>query len=1431
MRLLLRIIPALVAGFLPIALLAAGEVRFQRISMADGLTQSSISSMVQCGGYMWFATQYGLNRYDAYAFKPFRHEPDDPGSLSNSAVRQLKCDESGDLWVATRDGLNRFDTRTGQATRYFLPELVRSDDSRSLMWIRDQAPNGTLFLDARGHVGVLYPDAKEIELIPFGAHVDDQVLEPSASLVDGQGRYWLLNRAGLWKLDELRMEMILVRPVEPDMRNEQSILLLELTTEGHLAMVAGRGLELVDPDQTDHSRTIRPTRFGHSDDGIEGLATTSDGSIWMVLDTSLVRFHPDADDWEVLFDAGERETGERRDAQFHMVEDHQGDYWMSGLYGVSRWRPETQSLQVFFYDPSDDYSIPASLPTFGYNLYVDDFGTVWVGSHLGGLVYFAPHAHRFEHIRDRSALGEIPYAGHNIVRGIAEQNLDDREYLWIALDSAGLRQLRREPDGGYDWVRSFHANGPQDERLPGDRLWEVVVDPLSDLVWVLESEYLVAIDPHQSKVVATVPVPLAKERGRAKRMRFSKDGSALWVATARGVEKFHVGEERTRLRRCSRSPGLHGQRIYNLLEIDEGRILAAGRDGLGLISFHGESSERVITSEALGVGPSEEFFGLSMAPGGGVWVGSGSSGLAHVQFDPFDNDSPTVQWYGREHGLVDETIYAILREPAGQLWLSSNQGLMRFDPQSGSLHQFTPPDGVQHFEFNNAVAHVGSSGRYYFGGINGVTAFQPEKVHTLQQPPRVKLQEVMINGAGKTLDTSTPVRLNLTHDQNDLDIRFVGLHFADPRRIRYAYKLEGLDQEWGQPGDQRQVRYAGLAPGNYRLLVRASNSDGVWSDEHELLTAVVRYPPWQTTWAYVAYLLTGLLLLALAYGMHRHRRMVLEDEVKARTLKLEQQQGLIHRQAEELRDALEARGQFFTSISHEFRTPLTLILSSLDRLEAQGGEPAAVERGRRYSRLLLDLVDDLLDLSRLRAMTETGSGGAWALSPGVAFTVEAFRHNASERGLNLHSELEEAWWTRCSQEHVEKILLNLLANAIKFTAAGDTIKVRLHGDDDGAILEVIDTGPGIPAEERVRIFRQFHRSASAVSDRIEGTGIGLALVREMALVMGGEVVLESEPGRGSCFRVLLPAFRDETLKVDGVELFNTADPQIPEEVPLASGSQPFSEKEETRSGQGEVVLVVEDNPDLREHLRYTLEGQWKILLAADGRQGLEQAIEHHPDLIVSDIMMPGLDGFELLEALRANPDTSHIPVLLLTARQDRETRLKGLALSADDFMAKPFDDSELKVRLQRMLDNRKRLRRHLLHETARAQMDSGQDNPDLVDRDRELVARINQILADRLSEPEFDVATLCEALAIERRTLQRKLKALTGLTPAAYIRHFRLAQARRLLLETDRSVNEVALHCGFSSAQHFSRLFRKQYQAPPDQWRQQNRDDQDGPAD
>lgn len=1406
-----------------LAVEAMADLPFERISMADGLSQSSVQAMAQCqDGFLWIGTQYGLGRFDGYRFRTWRHLPDDPASLSDSVIHDLLRSHDGLLWVGTRHGLNRFDPRTGQAERFFadLPSPVGWGGSQRVDII-EEADDGRLFIEVGGQMAYWSPESERIEIIPWALDVDSQQAGQRSALLDHSGRLWAHNARGLWRqsADGSVMQLVISAEARPERPLYRS---LAITRQGHLAVATDQALIIVNPDPVVEVSRFTLEDMGYETGRLNAVFTASDGSMWLAMTTRLVRLWPEQRRWETLFDGGRIRADADTRQRIDWLEHPNGDIWLGSQYGLARWQASSGKVELFGHDPRDPMSVPPTTMGSGYVVFADEGGSIWVGSRLGGLARLSALSARFEHIVDRSHPDEVPLGGHNVIRGIAEQPLDGRDYLWLALDHGGVRQLERMADGSYRRLAQYHSLAEPDQRLPSNEIWGVATDPETGWVWLLESQQLVAIDAREQAVVARFDTRSNPGRGRNFTMTMAPDGSALWVGGSESITQFVFTADRRSLETGWHCVCPRGDRPNNLLLLDEDRLLVASQYGIGLIDFSLGGESRFLALEAVG-----EVFGLARHHESGWWIGSREEGLGHARLVDRPGQPPRfdVRWYGREHGLVDDTIYAILPQPDGQLWMSSNRGLMRWNPGTLQVRHFTPMDGIQALEFSNTVAHVGPSGRYYFGGINGINLFRPNEVVSPSSPPRLHLEEVSIAGQAISPAELDDSPLQLGHDQNDLEVRYVGIKLADPGRVRYAYRLDGLDRDWIEAGSERRVRYAGLRPGQYQFYARAANSDDVWTDDKLLLSFAIQSPPWLTAWAYLGYALSLLMILAVTFGLHRRRRRTLEAQVRQRTAELTEQQQLVRQQAAELGRALEARTLFLANVSHEFRTPLTLIEASLQRLEGEGADASVIARGRRYLRQLLRMVDQLLDLSRLRFSHDPLTGPRWALAPVVKVTVEAFRSLAAQRSIALETDIEPAWSTRCNQPDVEKILLNLLTNAIKFTPPGGRVHVRLSGQGDRVQLAVSDSGPGIDPEEQKLIFERFHRVDSSHREGVSGAGIGLALVREAATALGGEVSLESALGQGSTFVVSLPGEIGEAERSDG-RLFSQESLELdtallqpgPDE---ALKLQPPSAEPE-RLGS---LLVVEDQAELRAHLAELLGSQWKVLTAADGEEGLRLARRHGPDLIVSDIMMPGMDGFQLLTLLRQDEQTSHIPVLLLTARQDSATRLKGFSLSADDFLAKPFDIKELRLRLRRMHHNRERLRRRLVGQAPAAE----EPDSDLAPRDRKLLEAINAWLETHCADGDLKVERVADAVAVERRTLQRKLKALTGLTPAAYIRHFRMQRASRLLVATERSVQDIAISCGFASPQHFSRSFSQHYAMPPDQWRKQ-RQGAPGPA-
>ena len=1406
---------------------AQAEIRLERISVEDGLSQSSVFALAEDSqGFLWVATERAADRYDGYEFVAFRHQPGKPDSITDNTVRAFFNDRNGALWIGTNNGINRFDPASGRMQK-FMPE-------RNAGALRLQVLEQGIVEDCQGNILFLARDG--LRAIPDGhGHPEPRELEHrpdgrfrGAILADRNGGIWVADGGHLW-FSPCSDETFRVadRLPEATARPMAGPNALALAADGTVLWASSDGLRSFDPDSAEMLSVERPSRHGMNGDPVDAVAVDSHGDLWLALPRHIIRIRQsERPGWRVMAEFDALSLGHRGLQRLQVARSGDGLTWVAGHFGVGVQTESGDRLQVLRNEPGNPESLPITFGQEGYVLHADDFGVVWIGANLAGLARYVPQGHRFEHVRD------LEPGADNIVRGVAEQRVDDQTWVWTGSAQSGLRLWRRGADGSCGLNARLGADNVDLPMTPDDRVAALARNPGDGRVWALGQRWVARLDARGPQI-REIGFEQSGPGSNLSSMAFSPSGDRLYVAEASRIWFIDAidAESPQQFQLLPFEVNDEAQSTYALEVIRDGQLLAGGRGGLQLIDPETGRSRHFLPGGDDPLAPANFVFSLLEHPQGTLWIGTRGGGLARVDLAALDDGDPVFDWWTRESGLVDDTVYAMLPDQSGRLWLSSNRGLTRFDPESGQMRHYGRRDGLQQYEFNGRVADIGPSGQFYFGGVDGFNVFRPEAIVDHPRPPQIHLQSVSVhNEMAESAMVSNPMHgLALDHDDNYLVFDFVGLHFTAPERIRYAYRLAGLESEWVDAGGQRQARYPALPPGEYRFQVRAANADGVWSEPRQLATVTIRPPLWRTPLAWVVYAFIVALATALLATLVLRRRRALEALIAHRTRELAERNRTISHQSRQLEEALEARTTLFANVSHEFRTPLTLVEASLDRLERQvSNDDPAIGQGRRYLRRLQRLVEQLLDLSRMRVRMGSAFGETWHMTPVVNHTVEAFRTLAEQREIGLKSRLENGWTTDCRQEFVEKILLNLLNNAINYTGRRGEVVVTLGGQGGEVTLEVADDGPGIPTDEQELIFERFHRLPASENDSSRGAGIGLALVREATRAMNGRLELESVEGEGSRFRIHLPARRNREAGSEG-EVVDRERLQL-ETASLAQPDRVIQDPPERPPAQPKgTVLVVEDNADLRRHLVDMLADRWHTIAAGNGRDGLEVARARAPDVIVSDIMMPDLDGLEMLESLRADIRTSHMPVLLLTARQDTETRLKGLALSADDFLAKPFDGAELRLRIKRIFDNRRRLRERLLSDLS----DSGNtgreapggdgaepvESPALSRRDRELLEQLDGWLEARHGDASASIEGLCRTLNVEARTLQRKTRALLGMTPAECLRSYRLDQAAAQLRSTDRTITEIALSCGFSSPQYFTRQFRNRYGKAPGEWR------------
>jgi signal transduction histidine kinase/ligand-binding sensor domain-containing protein/DNA-binding response OmpR family regulator len=1343
---------------------------FRHLTIADGLSQNSVSAILQDRrGFMWFGTKDGLNRYDGYNFLVFRHDPHVPGSISDSDITALFEDRDGRLWVGTQSGeLNRYDRDLEAFQRY----------GRGL-----GVPVSAIAQDAAGDLWVGTAGAGLVRL-----------------------RHGDLERAdGAW-------DRFTRNPADPSSLGHDRVHAVLADRGGTVWVGTDAGLDRLEPGSSGFTRYTSeagsPVRL--IDSPVVSLLEDGEGRLWIgstpgisVLDAGRTgirhhyhRYRTDRYGWGQAL---------------RMLQDRAGGFWISTPAELMRFDPRAGTFQYLRPDPLDLTGMNSTLPTA---LFQDRSEVIWVGTNGYGINVHDPKRERFRTFR-RPAMRTYRHSGFSVYTLFEDSGGD----LWI---DAGVlyRWNRRTGD-----FASFETTSDRPDDFGNTRVFSLLEHPRGFL-WggTDRGLYHHEIATGRSRQYRHDPTtPGGLPEAEVKEVFRDRNGT-LWVLTDNHLAKLtDPAAGRFVSYAYNERPTTGAWSFPSLVQTADGHLWFGSLQGLVRFDPRAETFRHYRNDPgdpaSLGHDAVRAVLPDPLQPDRFLWVGTGGGGLNRL-----DIAAGTFSRYTTAQGLPNDVVYGVLPDDAGRLWLSTNRGLARFDPGSGAVRSYDAADGLQSNEFNSGAAFRSASGELFFGGIYGFNHFRPEEVRDNPHPPAVVItglrrlnRREAVGDSGSVLQRSIveTTSLRVPARDNVLIFEFAALDYSAPGKNHYAYRLRGFNDTWVEAGVARSATFTNLPPGMYTFQVRGSNNDGIWNETGTSLELRILPPWWRTPWAYGLYLLlaAGLVLTVRRYEINRirlHQRAEQESE-----------------QAERLRELDRARSRFFANVSHEFRTPLTLTLGPLDDLHAGFHGPLApamaeqVELARRNAGRVLELIDQLLEVARLEVGSTPLRARRIELGEYVARVGEAFRPLAERRSIALHIEVpRESLMAFADPAHLERALANLLSNAFKFTQGGGTVRLVLEAAPPVARISVHDDGPGIPAADLPHVFDRFYRGNEATGRHQPGTGIGLALASELVALHGGTLDVESEEGAGSIFTVTLPLGRQhlapEQLLDEGAS--GNWTPRLPllstplDELPETDSS------EAARNGAPDdvtTVLVVEDNAELRAFIRMHLRGRFRVLEAVDGEQGLEIARRVLPDLVLSDVMMPGLDGYALCRALKADPETDFIPVILLTARAAAEDRLTGLRQEADAYLTKPFQVEELTTRIDNLIALRRRLRARFAGEMDRIPPAAAQVIPD----GAKFLEQVRSVIEQRLADDQFGVEELARHVAHSRSHLHRRLKEMAGESPSDMLRRMRLDRAAELLEAGAGSVSEIAYGVGFKSVAHFSNRFQEHFGVRPSAYR------------
>ncbi|MBK7631224.1 MAG: response regulator [Ignavibacteriales bacterium] len=813
-----------------------------------------------------------------------------------------------------------------------------------------------------------------------------------------------------------------------------------------------------------------------------------------------------------------------------------------------------------------------------------------------------------------------------------------------------------------------------------------------------------------------------------------------------------------------------------------------------------------------------------------LWIGT-SNGLNRVLVKNKKNDlydvDIKVKSFTTKDGLGNNSVNSIVEDDNGNLWIGTGSGITFFDIKNNRFSNFTESDGLNGIKMNYESAMQMENGLMLFGSTKGLNIFDPAEIELSKFKPQVVFTDFQIFNQSIEIDEKSVLKesisksklINLPYDKNVFSFQFAALDYNSPGSIKYSYKMDGFDKDWIESGSRRFATYTNLDPGTYKFIVKATNADGVWNENYASIKIIISPPWWRTPWAY------GLYIILIGLGLLIIRRIELN-----RT-KLRNELKIIEFEANKKTELEKIKSRFFANLSHEFRTPLMLIKGPLEQIKNGNGNgnsdnkfAESINIIERNSEKLKELIDQLLELSQLENAAipiKAKKENIFVILKGL---VASFNSLGEQKNIKLDftSNLDSAFiWI--DRDKFEKVIINLLSNAFKFTPEGGIVQVTLKhstiNEKEFAEIIISDSGIGIAKQKLDKIFDRFYQVDDSTQRSYGGSGIGLALVKEFVQLHKWSISVENEEGNGAQFTLKIPMW-DDYLNDDDKILSEVSSAKLDNENYLLKNNSKvndLSEVTETKfSGTNkQSILIVDDSDDVRKYLSSLLKDNYDISESTNGEEGIKSASEILPDLIISDVMMPSMDGFEFCEKIKSNWQTSDIPVILLTAKASFESRLEGLEMGADDYLTKPFDTRELFIRIKNLLEQRRRVR-----EKYSGDLNLIPDAKQLNTSDNDFIKKAVDLINKNLDNVDFNTDKLAKELFMSRTQLHRKFLSITEQAPGEFIRTIKLNRAAKLLVEKNLSVTQIAFEVGFSSPAQFTRAFTKQFNCVPSEYSQ-----------
>ena len=1481
-------------AFLSIALAtdAQRSCFFTHYSSEEGLSQNTVMSILQDHkGNLWFSTWDGINRFNGYSFKTYKARQGSFISLTNNRVDRMYEDPGGFLWLLTYDNrAHRFDPRT--ETFEQVPAAGQPGSTSNVNTIT-VLPCGTVWLltENDGAIRVTTPaGANHLSTDIYSAKSG---LFPATKVFkvyqDANNNEWILtdNGLGLIRPGEKNPVSYFVETKERFSDPKQAFYavqendaeicfgsdrgrvwryqkkngqfeLLELPTRSRIASISAVGGDKVviatstDGFFTYNLKTKEYIHYSHitcrnlPTAPIISAYVDKSSEVWFEQEEPgvVVHFNPATGILKREQIRVEPTAAARSRPSFHIHEDVNGYLWVHPYGGGFSFYDRKEQRLVPFYDElgSDDWRFSNKI----HSTFSDKQGNLWICTHSKGLekvtfrsVQFSmltPEEHSYESLSNEvralcedkhkniwvglkdgrlrvydanhKYLGFLTEAGTVSLSGVPMKGTvyditqDSKGILWIATKGDGLVRAESVAPNGLSCKLSRYRYDEDDMySLSNDNVYCVYEDH-NGRIWV--ATFANGIN-YISKDKAGNTI-FVNHRNNLKgypidlcyKTRFitSDNNGHLWVGTTAGAvafdENFKTPEE-IQFHHFSRNPN----DAKSLSNNDVHWIIATKKKELYLATF-----------------------------------GGGLNKLLSIDKD----GNGVFKSYSVLDGLPSDVLLSIREDKKQNLWMSTENGISKFIPGEERFENYDDRSITFRVRFSEAASAVTSKGKMLFGASNGIFMFDPDSINKSRFVPPIVLSKLVIAnqdivpGEGSVLKVGLDdtKELVLSHKENIFAIQYAALDYTNPQNIQYAYILEGFEHQWTYADRLRNATYTNLPKGHYTFKVRSTNSDGVWVDNTRFLDIVVLPSFWETPLAYFLYVLFILLVIFVAvYILFTIYRLKHEVSV-------EQQ-------------VSDIKLRFFTNISHELRTPLTLIAGPVEyvlknsKLPEDAREQLVVVE--RNTNRMLHLVNQILDFRKIQNKKMKMQVQRVNIVAFVRKVMDNFESLAEEHNIDFLFETEkDELYLWIDEDKLEKIVFNLLSNAFKYTPSGKLIRVFIHEDEGTVSVGVQDQGIGIAESKKKSLFVRFENLVDKNLFNQASTGIGLSLVKELVEMHKAVISVDSKLGEGSCFKVDFLKGKehyDETVEFILEDAVTSSSMVIPAPVmdatasviPIVNPEEDIQDEESEANSNKEVMLLVEDNQELRTFLRTIFSSTYRVVEAADGLEGWNKALKFVPDIIISDVMMPEKDGIEMTKELRADMTTSHIPIVLLTAKTSIESKLEGLEYGADDYITKPFSATYLKARVENLLSQRRKLqslyRDNLMNNTHVSSLSTSEETataeeeklPDMSPNDRKFMDKLVELMEANMDNGDLVVDDLVREVAVSRSVFFKKLKTLTGLAPIEFIKEMRINRAAQLIETGEFNMTQISYMVGINDPRYFSKCFKSKLGMTPTEYR------------